>query len=138
MTRKQPAHRRAPTARRRRVRAVRILWPALPAGVLLALADPKYAYAVNTIPVVIANTRNWITGILAATATLFLTIGGLRYLLAGGDPGEVEKAKSALKAAAIGYMLAVLAPIILQILQGFVGDATPATPEAPANPAPVA
>ncbi|WTX00306.1 pilin [Streptomycetaceae bacterium NBC_01309] len=108
-----------------------MLWPTLPAAVLLALADSRSAYAVNSIPVVIENTRNWITGILAATATLFLTVGGLRYLLAGGDPGEVEKAKSALKAAAIGYMLAVLAPIILQILQTFVGDSTPTTPQAP-------
>ncbi|WTW98187.1 pilin [Streptomycetaceae bacterium NBC_01309] len=137
MTRKQPPHRRPPAAVPRRARAVRTLWPALPAGLLLALADPRYAYAVNTIPVVIANTRNWIVGILAATATLFLTIGGLRYLLAGGDPGEVEKAKSALKAAAVGYMLAVLAPILLEILQGLVGDSTPTTPQAPASPVPV-
>lgn len=137
MTSRQPPHRRALVAVVRRTRSVRALWPALPAGLLLVLADPRYAYAVNTIPVVIANTRNWITGILAATATLFLTIGGLRYLLAGGDPGEVEKAKSALKAAAVGYMLAVLAPIILQILQGLVGDSTPTTPQAPASPVPV-
>lgn len=134
MTVKQPPHRRAPApsaAARSRARTVRALWPTLPGGLLLVLADPRCAYAVNSIPVVIENTRNWIVGILAATATLFLTIGGLRYLLAGGDPGEVEKAKSALKAAAIGYMLAVLAPIILQILQGFVGDATPTAPQAP-------
>ncbi|WP_436778215.1 pilin [Yinghuangia sp. YIM S09857] len=117
-----------------RFRVRRTLLPTVPAAVLLALADAQSAYAVNSIPVVIQNTRNWITGILAATATLFLTVGGLRYLLAGGDPGEVEKAKSALKAAAIGYMLAVLAPIILQILQGFVGDTTPTAPQSPAPP----
>ncbi|MGH1555524.1 hypothetical protein ACRAWF_38060 [Streptomyces sp. L7] len=29
----------------------------------------------------------------AGLATLFLTFGGLRYLMAGGDPGEVEAAK---------------------------------------------
>ena len=37
-------------------------------------------------------------------ATMFLTIGGLRYLMAGGEPGEVEKAKGALKSACTGYM----------------------------------
>ena len=34
-------------------------------------------------------------GILAGLATLFLTLGGVRYVMAGGDPGEVERAKTA-------------------------------------------
>lgn len=65
---------------------------------------------------VIGNVRWWVVGILATLATLFLTIGGLRYLAAGGDPGEIERAKTALKSAAIGYALAVLAPLVLSIL----------------------
>ena len=70
---------------------------------------------------VIGNTTAWIIGILAGVATLFLTIGGLRYLMAGGDPGEVEKAKGAFKSAAIGYGLAVLAPVIVTVLRSLVG-----------------
>ena len=46
-----------------------------------------------SLPTVIANLRAWIMGILAAVATLFLVVGGVRYLAAGGDPGEVERAK---------------------------------------------
>jgi Type IV secretion system pilin len=57
-----------------------------------------------------AGTAVWIIGILVGLATLFLTIGGVRYLMAGRDPGEVGKAKTALKSAAIGYGLAILAP----------------------------
>ncbi|MGR6998345.1 hypothetical protein ACU686_10000 [Yinghuangia aomiensis] len=50
----------------------------------------------------------------------------------------MEKAKSALKAAAIGYMLAVSGADHPADPQGFVGDSTPTTsPDAPANPAPV-
>jgi hypothetical protein len=70
---------------------------------------------------VISNTTAWVVGILAAVATLFLTIGGLRYLMAGGDPAEVEKAKTALKSAAIGYGLAILAPVIVTVLKSLVG-----------------
>lgn len=70
---------------------------------------------------VISNIRKWLIGILAGLATLFLMIGGVRYLLAGGDPGEVEKAKSALRYAAVGYCVALLAPLMVSILQGFVG-----------------
>ncbi|GHJ35467.1 pilin [Streptomyces sp. TS71-3] len=85
------------------------------------LVDPPRGWAVADIPTVITNLRKWIIGLLAGLATLFLTFGGLRYLTAGGDPGEVEAAKRALKAAAIGYGLAVLAPVIVSVLQGIVG-----------------
>jgi hypothetical protein len=80
-----------------------------------AAAPPK---DLNT---VISNITKWLTGLLVALATLFLTIGGIRYLLAGGDPGEVGKAKETLKYSAIGYGVAVLAPVLVGILKGFVG-----------------
>jgi hypothetical protein len=77
--------------------------------------------AAASVDQVIANTTKWIVGILAGLATLFLTIGGLRYLMAGGDPGEVERAKTALRSAAIGYGLAILAPVIVTVLKSLVG-----------------
>lgn len=69
---------------------------------------------------VIGRLRNWIVGLLAALATLFLTVGGLRYLLAGGDPGEVDKGKRALTCAAIGYACAALAPLLFSIIHSIV------------------
>jgi hypothetical protein len=77
--------------------------------------------AAATLEQVIGNIRTWLIGILAALATTFLTLGGARYLIAGGDPGEVERAKHALRSAAIGYGLAVLAPALVTILQHIVG-----------------
>jgi hypothetical protein len=70
---------------------------------------------------VVNNLRLWIMGIIAAIATLFLVVGGLRYITAGGDPAEVERAKGNLKSALLGYALAVLAPILLTILQSILG-----------------
>jgi flagellin-like protein len=86
--------------------------PEASSGMLAAAKD------LNT---VINNITKWLVGMLVALATLFLTIGGLRYLIAGGDPGEVGKAKDTLKYAAIGYGVAVLAPVLVGILKGFVG-----------------
>ncbi|WP_200215424.1 pilin [Micromonospora coerulea] len=80
-----------------------------------------YAAPVKTIPQVIDGIQSWIMGIVAAVATLFLVIGGLRYMTAGGDPAQVEQAKGNLKSALMGYALAVLAPVILQVLQGILG-----------------
>ena len=130
--RRGPAARRpgrAPATRTRlaaraAVAAVTIL---AAAAALAAAAQPALAgtaghvLAVASIGQVIANITKWITGILAGLATLFLTIGGLRYLLAGGDPSEVERAKTALRSAAIGYGLAILAPVIVTVLKSLVG-----------------
>ena len=77
--------------------------------------------AVNDLPTIVSNLRNWVMGILAALATLFLTIGGVRYLMAGGDPSEVERAKAAFRSAAVGYVLAVIAPVVLTVLRSIIG-----------------
>ena len=61
---------------------------------------------------VVDNLRNWLVGILAGLATLYLTLGAVRYVMAGGDPGEVERAKTAFRSAGIGYGLAALAPLV--------------------------
>src|SRR6266487_871558 len=74
-----------------------IVLPAVPAFA----AGPDTA-AFNKI---IDNLIVWVGGILFAVATLFLTIAGVRYLTAGGDPAEVEKAKGSFKSALIGYAL---------------------------------
>jgi hypothetical protein len=99
--------------------ALLLLGAAAPASATGA-AD-RVPLAVNDLPTVINNMTGWITGIIAAVATLFLTIGGARYLMAGGDPSEVERAKGSLKSAGIGYGLALLAPIILTILKNILG-----------------
>lgn len=71
---------------------------------------------------VLTNIRNWLMGILAGLATVFLSIGGVRYVMGGGDPGEIEKAKTSFKSAGIGYGLAALAPLVVTVLQGIVGS----------------
>ncbi|GLI02835.1 hypothetical protein Pa4123_81130 [Phytohabitans aurantiacus] len=87
------------------------------APALAAPAPPPPTYDLYT---VIEHLRYWVAGILGAVATLFLTIGGARYLMAGGDPSEVERAKGSFKSAAIGYGLALLAPVIMTILNGIL------------------
>jgi len=110
---------------RRVLSAGRALASAALSVVLLVVASgPAFADSSGSGPTlngVISNLTNWIVGILAGVATLFLTIGGLRYLTAGGDPGQVEKAKTALKSAVVGYALAVLAPLLVSILASIVG-----------------
>ncbi|MBM0255844.1 pilin [Micromonospora sp. 4G55] len=86
-------------------------------------ADPggPVVLAANSLPVVINNLQTWLIGILAAVATLFLVLAGVYWATAGGDPAQVDRAKSALKNALVGYGLAVLAPVLLQVVRGIVG-----------------
>jgi hypothetical protein len=118
---------RSPRPARRLGRLIAgLLTAAVALGVLLvpsvAVADPAHTVAVaGSVGTVLNNIRNWIMGILAGLATVFLTIGGVRYVMAGGDPGEVQKAKIAFKSAGIGYGLAALAPLVVTVLKGIVG-----------------
>jgi Type IV secretion system pilin len=87
---------------------------------VVVLPVPALA-AAQDVTTVIDNLRNWAMGILAALATLFLTIGGVKYLVAGGNPRAVEEAKGAIRSALIGYVLAALAPLLFSIVKQIVG-----------------
>ena len=88
----------------------------------VALVSAPAALAAPTdLNQVIDNLRVWITGLLAALATLLLMVGGVRYLLAAGDPGSHERAKGSIRAALIGYALALLAPLLVTIVQHIAG-----------------
>jgi hypothetical protein len=86
--------------------------PAL--AIVVAQADP-------TLSGVIGRARNVVVGLLVALATLQLTIAGVRYLFAAGEPEQLDKAKRGVRAAAIGYGLAALAPGLVALLQQIVG-----------------
>lgn len=113
-------------ARTRRALARKLMVLAAGAMVLAAAgaasAEPVSVLAVaDSFDTVLNNLRNWLIGILALIATVCLTIGGTRYLISSGDPGEVERAKVALRAACIGYALAMLAPVVVGVLKSIVG-----------------
>lgn len=90
------------------------------ATAVLTLLVPDIAWAQDDDPTekiraVLDNIRNWIVGIAAVLVVVMLTIAGVRYLLAN-DPSETERAKVALKAAAIGFAIILLAPFLVAIL----------------------
>jgi Type IV secretion system pilin len=98
----------------------RIALALLLAAVAGLIAAPP-ALAADDLGQVIDNLRTWLAGLLAALATLLLMVGGVRYLLAGGDPGALERAKGSIRAAMIGYALALLAPVLASIVRRIVG-----------------
>ena len=95
--------------------AVVLVVAGLPGVAAAAPTEPQ----IKTLPEVIDSLTAWIVGILASVATYYLTVGGVRYLTAS-EPGDAERAKSSLKNAGIGYALAVLAPVLLSVLQSIL------------------
>jgi hypothetical protein len=69
---------------------------------------------------ILENVRNALVIVLTALAIAALTYAGIRYVIAGGDPAGVEKAKTAAKSAVVGLGLALLAPILVAIVKGIV------------------
>ena len=86
-------------------------------AVLLTVLLAATAYAASDLNSVIDSVRDWVAGLLIALSTLFLTVGGVRYITAQGNPRAVEEAKAGITAALIGYALAALAPTLVSILQ---------------------
>ena len=102
---------------RNRARCARSVVTAGGVAFVLAILLAVPAFAASDLNTVIDSVRDWVAGLLIALATLFLTVGGVRYLTAQGNPRAVEEAKAGIKAALIGYGLAALAPTLVSILQ---------------------
>ena len=117
----RPAGRCASKGLRRGLLLLVLLAGAAVAAAQSAEAATQILALVPSFEALLTNIRNWIMGILALAATVFLTIGGVRYLLANGDPGEVEKAKGSFRNAAFGFLLAAAAPLVVNVLRGLVG-----------------
>ena len=70
---------------------------------------------------VISGFHAWLLTFATGLTVLALTVAGLFYLFAGGNPTQIERAKLVVRAAIIGYSLMVLAPLLLAALRGIVG-----------------
>ncbi|MDA0564884.1 pilin [Streptomonospora sp. S1-112] len=95
-----------------------VVWAA--AGAELAWAEGSAEASTADLREVITRLRNVIVALASAVGTLFLTIAGLRWMLAGGDPSQVEAAKKAMSGAGIGYGIAILATVLMAVLDYIV------------------
>ena len=67
----------------------------------------------QSIPQLIQNTLNLLSFIVGAAAVIMLIIGGLRYVLSGGDSNAISGAKNTIIYAMIGIAVALFAQIIV-------------------------
>lgn len=102
-----------------------VVWLALPAPEALAHVVVVAAHRPKQPPrlgAVIQRITWWLIGIAAGVATLGFAIGGIRYMVAFGDAAEIKAAKDTMLNAAKGYLIVILASVLVSVLKGFVGQ----------------
>ena len=69
----------------------------------------------------IYNVTDWIFVVLAAVAALFVILGGLNIVTAGGSPEKVASGRNYIMYAVIGLVVAILAKAVPSIVKMVVG-----------------
>jgi hypothetical protein len=67
------------------------------------------------------NVVGFVVFLLGAASVLMIIIGGLRYVLSGGDAAGVKSAKDTILYAVIGLVISTLAYAIVQFVVGRLG-----------------
>jgi len=68
--------------------------------------------------VIIRDVVIWIMGFIGAIAVGFIVFGAIRYVTSAGNEKMVEEAKKIILYAIIGFVIAILAVVIIQIVGG--------------------
>jgi hypothetical protein len=75
----------------------------------------------NAIVDVLDRVRNLLMLGISSLSLVMLTVGGVRYVFAGGDPEGIRGAKHTVRNALLGFALALLAPVLIEVVKAIVG-----------------
>jgi len=110
---------------------VRLVKTLIAAAIPLALAAPTYALNTTSIGSPVKNVGSVqdlltivfgiLIGLIGVLAVIFIIIGGIRYILARGDPKATDSARGTITAAIIGLVIALLAVVIVVIVGNILG-----------------
>ena len=71
---------------------------------------------------ILNRVRDMLMLIIGSLSLVMLTVGGIRYVTAGGDKDGVNGAKQTVKHALLGLGVAILAPVLIQIIKTILGQ----------------
>lgn len=97
-------------------------------GLLIACAAPVLAQVdtgtgLTTRPVkdIINSIINWLLGISAGLAVLFIILGGIYYVTAAGDDSKIETGKKMITYAVLGLFLVGISYAIVKAISDIIG-----------------
>jgi len=79
---------------------------------------------VTTVSALLYSILTHLMGIMAIIAVIFMVIGGIMYMISGGNEAMVTRAKKTWTGAAIGLAIAMAAPTFLKEIQAILGGNT--------------
>ncbi len=82
---------------------------------------PNSIIGIDNIVTVIRNVIRFILLIAFVLAFIFLIIGGIRWITAGGDEKGVERARGMITAALIGLVIVLVSYALIVLVQTFFG-----------------
>ena len=94
---------------------------AVPAAALAAELVPTTISPINNAVLVVKGIIQFILVIAFVAAFIFLLIGGLRWITAGGDEKAVSSARNMITAALIGLVIVLVAYAIIRLVEIFFG-----------------
>jgi hypothetical protein len=114
---------------------MKLLKSAVALSSFLVAASPAYAVTltnpvsakINSLGDIFNIIFTFLIGIVGALAIIFIILGGIRYILARGDPKATEAARGTITAALIGLVIALLAVVIVIVLGNLLGAGGPFT-----------
>lgn len=72
----------------------------------------------NAVPVIVANLINILLFLAAALSVIFVIVSGIKYATSAGNPQAVVAAKKTLTFALGGFLLSLLAVVIVNFIFG--------------------
>ena len=98
-----------------------VVFFAVPAAVLAQVGNivPSQISPTNNIITIVQAIVRFILLIAFVLAFVMLLIGGVRWIMAGGDEKSVEKARNTITAALIGLVVVLIAYAIIRIVETF-------------------
>lgn len=92
--------------------------PAQSAMASVWVAPQNNSGAPDNLETITQNVTNWILGFIGLIAVLFIIWGGVQYLTAGGNQNQMEDAKTTIKNAVMGLVIAGIAYAIVTAVIG--------------------
>ncbi len=99
------------------ITALSLPFSAMAAGTLV----PTQISGINDITQVIRNAIRFILLIAFVLAFIFLLIGGIRWITAGGDEKAVSSARGMITAALIGLVVVLVSYALIVLVENFFG-----------------
>ncbi len=83
--------------------------------------SPDGVATLQCIPIVLQNLLVWLFGLVGLVAVILVAYGGIKFILSGGDPKQVDSARKTITFALLGLVVVVSSFVIINLVATITG-----------------